>query len=121
MGHFIGRWFTLTVAAGVMVWLLPGTVIIGSSNVLALLSFALFMALINASIKPIVHVLALPITILTLGLAALVINVIFMELASWLSLAIFHTGVYIAGFWWAVIGGFIMMVVNGIVSAIIGD
>ncbi|MFT8704123.1 phage holin family protein [Bifidobacterium aquikefiricola] len=121
MGHFIGRWFALTVAAGVMAWLLPGIVIIGSSKVLALLSFALFMALINASIKPIVHVLALPITILTLGLAALVINVIFMELASWLSLAIFQTGVYIEGFWWAVFGGFIMMIVNGIVGAIIHD
>ena len=120
MTSFLGRWLTLTIAAAVMAWLLPGIYVIGSNTAWAAAAFALFMALINTSIKPLLQLIALPLTILTLGLAALIINVLMMELASWLTLSIFHTGVVIGGFWWAVLGAFIMMVVNALVSAIIG-
>lgn len=54
MGHFISRWLILTVAAGVMVAVLPGMHAIGEPPVLGIAAFALFMALINASIKPII-------------------------------------------------------------------
>ncbi len=121
MGRFIAQWITLTIAAGVMVWLLPGMRPVGDNTLFAVGGFALFMALINASIKPIVHLLALPFSILSLGLAALVINVLFMRLASWLSVSIFGFGIAIDGFWWAVLGSLVMAIVSGIVGAIIGD
>ena len=66
MGHFISRWLILTVAAGVMVAVLPGMHAIGEPPVLGIAAFALFMALINASIKPIIHVIALPFSIVSL-------------------------------------------------------
>ena len=119
MAHFLERWLSLTAAAAVMAWMLPGMHVVGDNTLLAVGAFALFMALINASIKPVIHLLALPLSILSLGLVALVINVLLMELASWLALSIFRTGIAIGGFWWAVLGGFIMMLVNGAVSAII--
>ena len=65
MGHFISRWLILTVAAGVMVAVLPGMHAIGEPPVLGIAAFALFMALINASIKPIIHVIALPFSIVS--------------------------------------------------------
>ena len=84
-------------------------------------AFALFLALINASIKPIVHTIALPFSILSFGLIALIINWLFMELASWLAISLFDVGVTIDGFWWSVIGSLIMAIVSGIVGTVIQD
>ena len=102
MSHFISRWLVLTIAAGVMVALLPGMHAIGDPPILGIGAFALFMALINASIKPIVHAIA------------------FMQLASWLAMSLFDVGVVIDGFWWSVIGSLIMSIVSTIVGGIIG-
>lgn len=104
-----------------MVALLPGMHAVGNPPVLGIAAFSLFLALINASIKPIVHAIALPFSILTFGLAALIINWMFMQLASWLALSLFDVGVTIDGFWWSVIGSLIMSIVSGIVGGILGD
>ena len=95
MEHFISRWLVLTIAAGVMVTLLPGMHAVGEPPILGIGAFALFLALINASIKPIVHTIALPFSILSFGLIALIINWLFMELASWLAISLFDVGVTI--------------------------
>ena len=121
MGHFISRWLILTVAAGVMVAVLPACTPLASPLCLASRRFALFMALINASIKPIIHVIALPFSIVSFGLVALVINWLFMQLASWLALSFFSVGVTIDGFAWSVLGSLVMTIVSGIVGGIIGD
>lgn len=103
-----------------MVLLLPGMHAVGHPPILGIAVWALFMALLNASLKPIVQTLALPFTILSFGLLALVINWLFMELASWMALSLFDVGVTIGGFWWAVLGSLIMSIVSSIVSALIG-
>lgn len=125
MEHFISRWLVLTIAAGVMVTLLPGMHAVGEPPILGIGAFALFLALINASInasiKPIVHTIALPFSILSFGLIALIINWLFMELASWLAISLFDVGVTIDGFWWSVIGSLIMAIVSGIVGTVIQD
>ena len=121
MGHFISRWLILTVAAGVMVAVLPGMHAIGEPPVLGVAAFALFMALINASIKPMTQLIALPFSILTFGLLYLVINWLFMRLASWLAISLFGVGVLVHGFWWAVLGSLIMSIVSGIVGSIVRD
>lgn len=74
MEHFISRWLVLTIAAGVMVTLLPGMHAVGEPPILGIGAFALFLALINASIKPIVHTIALPFSILSFGLIALAVH-----------------------------------------------
>ena len=103
MGNFLIRWFILTIAAAVMVVLLPGMHVVGHPPILGIAAFSLFMALFNASLKPVVQMLALPFSVLTFGLLALVINWLFMELASWLAINLFDVGVTIGGFWWAVL------------------
>ena len=103
-----------------MVALLPGMHAIGDPPILGIGAFALFMALINASIKPIVHAIALPFSILSFGLIALIINWLFMQLASWLAMSLFDVGVVIDGFLLSVIGSLIMSIVSTIVGGIIG-
>ncbi|KAB5608351.1 phage holin family protein [Bifidobacterium jacchi] len=121
MSHFISRWLVLTIAAGVMVAILPGMEAVGEPPILGIAAFSLFMALINASIKPVVHLLALPISILSFGLFALIINWLFMRLSSWLAMGLFSVGVIIHGFWWSVLGSLIMTIVSGIVSSVINE
>ena len=101
MEHFISRWLVLTIAAGVMVTLLPGMHAVGEPPILGIGAFALF--------------------ILSFGLIALIINWLFMELASWLAISLFDVGVTIDGFWWSVIGSLIMAIVSGIVGTVIQD
>ena len=121
MTGFISRWLVLTIAAAVMVVLLPGMHPIGEPAILGIAAFALFMALINATIKPIVHLLALPFAILSFGLISLVINWLFMRLASWFAVSLFGVGVAIDGFWWSVLGSIIMALVSWIVGSLISD
>ena len=121
MKDFLMRWLVLTVAAAVMVVLLPGMTAVGQPPILGIAVFALFMALINASIKPLTHMIALPFSVLSFGIAALVINWLFMRLASWLAISLFDVGVTVNGFWWSVLASLIISIVSGIVSAIIGD
>ncbi|NMM98002.1 phage holin family protein [Bifidobacterium olomucense] len=121
MRQFISRWLVLTIAAAVMVAVLPGMEAVGEPPILGVAAFSLFMALINASVKPVVHMLALPISILSLGLFALILNWLFMELASYLAFSLFDVGVIIHGFWWSVLGSVIMSMVSSLVSSIIGE
>ena len=102
MKDFLIRWAILTIAAGVMVVLLPGMHAVGDPPILGVAAFSLFMALLNASIKPVVQMLALPFSILTFGILALVIK---------------SGRVSIDGFLWATLGSLIMSIVSGIVSA----
>lgn len=63
----------MTIAAAVMVAVIPGMTPVGEPPILGIAAFALFMALINASIKPIVHLVSLPFAILSLGLDQLAV------------------------------------------------
>ncbi len=73
----------------VAIWLttliLPGLNF--SGNLLNLVIVALIFGLVNAFIRPIVRLLSLPITILTLGLFSLVINALML----WITVAVSST------------------------------
>jgi putative membrane protein len=66
------RLVVLAVAIGLTAWLIPDVDVTG--GVFAYLWIALLFALVNALLGPILHLLALPLTALTLGLFALVVN-----------------------------------------------
>lgn len=60
---------------------------------------AIVLGLVNALVKPVLVILTLPITVLTLGLFLLVLNgLLFWAVGSLLP------GFHVAGFWWAVLG-----------------
>ncbi len=115
---FLITWLVTAIAAAVATWLVPGMIVTG--GYVGIFIFALFIALINASIKPIMQFISLPITVLTLGIFYFVINALLINLASWLSLNLFHAGVYVVDFWAALWGSIIISVISVIVGGIIG-
>jgi putative membrane protein len=80
MGLLI-RIIIIAVAAYLAAMLLPGVTI---SDAKTAVLVALVLALLNAFVKPILVALTLPITILTLGLFLLVINIIIIYLAAYI-------------------------------------
>ncbi len=70
------------------------------------------LALLNAVVKPILFVLSLPITVLTLGLFSVVINAIMLELTSWFVGSSFA----FASFGVTMIVAIIMSIFNAIIS-----
>ena len=80
----------------------------------AIIAGAVF-GIINALVKPIVTLLALPVVIITLGVALFFVNLLMLVLTAWL-MPDFH----IDGFWPAVAGTIVVWLVNLVVYAIFG-
>lgn len=116
---FLASWLATAVAAAVAVALIPGMVPTGD-QIPSILLFSLSIALVNASIRPIMQVVSLPITVLTLGIFYFVVNALAINVASWLSINIFHVGVYVVDFWAALWGSIVISIVSSIVNGIIG-
>ena len=76
-----------------------------------MLLIALIFGFVNSFIKPLLKLLTLPFLILTLGLFALVINALMLELTAWLSRG-FNLGFYVNGFWAALKGALVISIVN---------
>ena len=117
---FVARWATAPVACAVAIWIVPGIVPVGGTWVGAVFC-ALVLALLNATIKPLLQVLALPVTLLTLGIFYVVVNAFVLELASWLSRNIFHAGIAIDSLGSAILGAIVISIVSSIVGGIIGE
>jgi putative membrane protein len=104
-------WLINAVALMAVAYLLPGVAV--SSFVVALVA-ALVLGLVNAIIKPILILLTLPVTLLTLGLFIFVINgLLFWFVGS------FVTGFVVSGFWWGMAGAFGYSVVSWALSALL--
>jgi putative membrane protein len=75
---------------------------------------ALVLGLINALIRPILVLLTLPVTLLTLGLFILIINGFLFWLVGQMDL-----GFSVTGFWNAVLGAIVYSVISWLLSALI--
>ncbi len=95
MRFIIRLLITAAVAYGLSMVLSPHIII--DSYVTALI-FSLILAFLNAILKPVLILLTLPITILTLGIFLIVLNVLMVMIAGKLV-----NGIHIAGFLWAFI------------------
>lgn len=72
---------------------------------------AMVLGILNAIVRPILVILTLPITVLTLGLFIFVINaLLFLFVAS------FIDGFYVAGFWTALFGSMLVSIVSAVVN-----
>jgi len=78
---FLLRLLVTALAAYFAAWLLPGVTI---DTVQTTVIVALVLAILNAIVKPVLIILTIPITIITLGLFLLVINIIIVKLADYL-------------------------------------
>lgn len=85
----------------------------------SLLFVALVFGLLNASIRPLLKLLALPVIILTLGLFIFVINALMLLMTGWVS-GLLNLGFYVDGFWDAFFGGLIVSIVSLLLSLFTG-
>jgi putative membrane protein len=104
-------WLVNAVALMAVAYLLPGITV--ASFVTALIA-ALVLGLVNAVIKPILILLTLPVTLLTLGLFILVINgLLFWFVGS------FIDGFTVSGFWPGMFGAIAYSIVSWALSALL--
>jgi putative membrane protein len=108
MPSFLVRWFATALAIGVAAQVLPGIQVDGLwPTVVA----ALLLGLANVTIRPILLLLTLPLTVLTLGLFALVVNGAMLALVASLV-----KGVHVAGFGSAILGAALIGLVGGLLG-----
>jgi putative membrane protein len=87
---------------------LPGLQVTDISGAIV---FGVILGLLNAFVRPIVKLLSLPITILTMGLFSFVINALIFWLASG-----FTKAVEVDGFLYALLASLIVSIVNGMIN-----
>lgn len=92
---------------------IPGIAV--SDFPIALLAAAV-IGLVNALVRPLIELLSLPITILTLGLFSLVINALMFGLAAWIT-----PGFSVDGFGPAFWGGLLYAVLATVISWIVTE
>ncbi|MCC6385480.1 MAG: phage holin family protein [Bacteroidia bacterium] len=109
--NFIVKTITSALAIIVVGYLMTPHVQV--DNTLTALILAVVLAALNQFIKPILIILTLPITVLTLGLFLLVVNTIMIMLASALV-----RGFTVESFWWAMLFSIILSIVNSIFSTL---
>lgn len=94
-------------------YIVPGIEVVGG---LSLLAAALVLGLINAVVRPILLLLTLPFTLVTLGLFIFLLNAFCLWLTSWMV-----KGFAVHGFWAAVLGAMIVSVVSWLVNVFLSD
>jgi putative membrane protein len=132
MGKAIGVWL-ITAFAVVAAFTLVGGVgfvgggyslnapgILGSDIFVPTMIFSALLALVNSFVKPILKLITLPITFLSLGLFALILNAMMLYLTSWMANSFFDAGFRISGFFSALVASVIISVVTAILGFITG-
>ncbi|MFC4297453.1 MAG: phage holin family protein [Castellaniella sp.] len=106
-------WILNAVALLIVAYILPGITVASFGSALIA---ALVLGLLNAVVKPLLILLTLPLTIVTLGLFLLVLN----ALVFWLAGSILK-GFQVDGFWWAVIGAIVYSIVSTALAGLLAS
>ena len=85
-------------------------------SVVGALGAGLVLGVINAVVRPLLILLTLPVTLLTLGLFLFMLNGFCLWLTAW-----FVKGFEVQGFWAAVFGALLVSLVSGILTAMVSD
>jgi putative membrane protein len=112
MPQFIVTWLMTALALVVTAYIVPGIELDGFN---AALIAAIILGLVNAVVRPLLILLTLPITIVTLGLFLLVINALSIQLVAALT-----SGFSVDGLLWAIIGSLVLSFVSSILDSLIG-
>ncbi len=110
--------FLIRLCLNALALLIVSTVVPGIEvrGVLPALSAAFFLGLVNAILRPVIVILTLPLTILTLGLFIPVINAFLLKLVS-----LMIRGFEVHGFWSAVCGAVLLSLVSGLLNFFINE
>lgn len=102
-----------TVAAVLLtVYLVPGIIVTGGWT--AIFLAALVWSVLVSVIKPVLQIVALPITVLTFGLFALIINAVLFYLMAWLV-----PGFAVTNFLGALLGAIVLSVLSWLIHQIL--
>jgi putative membrane protein len=111
MMHLLLVWLVNTVSLIAVAYLMPS---IKVSDFTTALIAALVLGLVNAIIRPVLVLLTLPVTLLTLGLFIFVINgLLFWFVGS------FVKGFVVEGFWAGFLGAIIFSLISWALSALL--
>ncbi|MCV7322640.1 hypothetical protein AWB99_08810 [Mycolicibacterium confluentis] len=119
-----------TVLTGLALWvvtlIVPGVYFVGGQEtwqkVGIVLVVAVIFGVVNAIIKPIVQIVAIPLYILTLGLVHVAINALMLWITSWITRNTTHWGLDIDQFWWTAIwAAIVLSLVSWALSVLIRD
>jgi putative membrane protein len=103
----IKHWVVSAIAIGICAYIIPGV----SVTILGAFILAVVLGALNMFIRPIVSILTLPLTVITLGLFSLVINAGFILLC-----AKIVPGFIVANFFSAFLFGIALSLVHSVLS-----
>jgi putative membrane protein len=109
MPRFLVNWLLVSLALAVTAWILPGVHI---DTVASLLVAAIVLGFLNAVLKPLLVLLTLPITIVTLGIFYFILNALLFALGATLV-----PGFEVDGFGWAFLGALLMSILSTFLGA----
>ena len=112
MAGFLLRLLVVALGLWLASELVPGIEVKGVGT---LLGAALLLGIVNAVVRPLLIILTLPITVLTLGLFLLVINAAMLGLVAWM-----FNNFTIAGFGSALLGSIVVSLTGWLASWFIG-
>src|SRR5689334_29437 len=102
--NFLLKLILSALAVVIGAYVIPGVYVNGFVSALVV---AIVLGILNVSLKPLLVILTIPVTVITLGLFLLVINVIVIYVADWLV-----GGFHVSGFIAALLFSFALTVLN---------
>jgi putative membrane protein len=93
-------------------YLLPGVAV---DSYITAIWVAVVLALLNGFLKPMLIILTIPVTLVSLGLFLLVINAAIILLASH-----FVDGFYVSGSWWALLFSLVLSIITSLMESLGG-
>lgn len=111
--NVIIRLLVTAIVAYLLTLILPGVHFAGFAGALI---FSIVLGILNLIVKPVLNILGLPLTIVTLGLFTLVINAVIILIADY-----FIDSMQVDGFWWAFIFSILLSIVTSLANSMMGD
>jgi len=108
-GRLLINWLVIAAAVWVAAAVVPGIEVQG--GFFTFLWVSLLLGLVNAILGPILHLIALPLTVVTLGLFALVVNGVLLAATAGLS-----NNLDVAGFGGTILGALVISIVTAVLG-----
>lgn len=119
--NIVARVLVNALALAVAVWAVPGIELTGTDDAdraLTLLLVAALFGVVNAFVKPLTQLLALPLYVLTLGLIAFVVNALMLLLTAWLA-GVLGLPFAVDDFWAALLGALVVGFVSWLAGSLL--
>lgn len=116
MAYLLLRLLVNALAIGIVARLLPGFHV-ANNDLGTFILIGLVFGIVNAFIKPLITLMTCSLVVFTLGLFILVIN----GLMLWITAALLPNLLRIDNFWWAILGGIIVSLINMVLEFTLGE